>query len=59
MNRKENILMEDQRNNEERRLRNKISRMEEFIFKQDQDNLTKYFQHTDDKFDSQHAQAAK
>ena len=44
MNRKETILTEEHRNNEERRLRNKIVRMEEFIFKQDQENLTKYFQ---------------
>ena len=59
MNRKETILMEDHRNAEERRLRNKISKMEEFIFKQDQDNLTRYFQQTDDKFDDRHADAVK
>jgi hypothetical protein len=54
MNRKENILMAENRNSEERRLRSKIARMEEFIFKQDQEKLTNFFKQTDEKYDSRH-----
>ena len=59
MSRKEAALQEENRVAEESRLRNKISRMEEFIFKQDQQKLGDYLKLADEKFDTRTAEASK